>query len=262
MPMRRLTLAAFLFPLLLAQGLVSAQSTPIAASPLAGTAWQWHEFQSSNGKLVTPEHDRPDLVVFRPDGVLVIATACAGGEGTWSETPDGIDFDLSAIDQAGCPKDSATALLLRDLDMSTSYVMHDGNLFVALPMDGGIHEFSPSLAGITWSWVQFQSSNDSLVTPEPDATYQVSFGVDGVVTVETPCATGEGVFRDTADGLEIDLSDIDVGNCAGDSPTAILVRDLDMSTSYVIQDGHLWIALPMDGGIHQFAPTWPEDTAA
>lgn len=260
--MRRLSLALFLLFLMLGQGSVSAQSTPDIDSPLAGTAWRWQEFQSSNDTLVTPDSDQPDLLVFRPDGVLVVATACAAGDGTWSESPDGIDFDLSAIDQADCPEDSATALLLRDLDMSTSYVMNGGHLFIALPMDSGIHEFSPSLAGITWSWVQFQGGNDSLLTPEPDARYQVAFDVEGRVTVETPCATGEGTFRDTADGLEIDLSAIDASDCARDSPASILIRDLDMATSYVIQDEYLWIALPMDGGIHQFAPAWPDGNAA
>ena len=259
--MRRLSLALVLLPLLLMPGLASAQSTPGADAPLAGTAWRWHEFQSSNDTMVTPEPDQPGLIVFRPDGVLVVATNCAAGEGTWVESPEGIDLDLSAVDQTDCPENSATALLLRDLDMSTSYVLDDGNLFIALPMDGGIHEFSPSLAGITWSWVEFQGGNDSLWTPEADEEYQVTFAADGAVTVETPCATGEGTFRETANGLEIDLSGIDLADCADNSPTRLLVRDLDMSTSYVMQDGYLWIALPMDGGIHQFAPRWPEDAA-
>ncbi len=260
--MRSLVFAIFLLPTLLLAGAAQGQSTPDAASPLTGTAWQWHEFQSSNDTIVTPAGDQLDLLVFRPDGVVEIATACATGEGAWVDTADGLDIDLTDLDEADCAEDSATALLLRDLDMSTSYVLEDGDLFIALPMDGGIHQFTPSLAGITWSWVEFQSSDDSIVTPGTDETHQVSFGADGVVTIETPCASGTGTFSDTADGLAIDLAAVDASDCAEDSPTTVLLRDLDMATSYVIQHGHLWIALPMDSGIHQFEPIWPEDVAA
>ena len=255
--MRRRFLFLLMLPLLTVASLGSAQATPEAESPLSGTAWQWREFQSSNSTTVSPDQPQPDLIVFRPDGVLVVSTACAAGEGTWRETPDGLDLDLSGIDLDGCAEDSATGLLLRDLAMSTSFVVQDGDLWIALPMDGGIHQFVPSLAGMSWRWVQFQGSNDSLVTPKPADRYQVTFDPAGTVSVETPCASGEGAYRDTADGLTIDLSSIDADTCAEDSLASTLLADLNVATSYVVQDGHLWIALPMDAGIHEFAPVWP-----
>lgn len=254
--MRKLTLAFLLLSLLM-PGLASAQSTPEAESPLAGTSWTWMEFQGSDDTLLIP--DGTSRITFLPSGIVLVDTPCASGDGSWSDTGT-LDIDLSAIDLSQCAPDSPLVSLVQDLDQTSSYVLKDWDLFIALPMDGGIHQFTPAIREITWEWVGFQGGDGSEISPKDDEPHRLVLHDDGTARIETPCASGDATWEAADHAFEIDLGTIDVSGCLADSPGGRLLRDLDQASTFVVEQGHLFIALPMDAGIHQFAPIWPDDT--
>lgn len=225
-----------------------AQTEPVP--PLASSSWY---VQDTTGDVSA---NPPLGLTFQHDEALTVHTECLDASGTYEVLTDGaISIEIDADAFVDCDEPQALAFI-GQLELATSYDVDENGLLTITLSDGETLIFDPALIGVTWQWVQFQSSNSTTVDPAADEVDQVLFNNDGTVTIETTCASGSGTFQDTADGLDIDLTEVDAGACGADSPTALLLRDLEMATSYVIRDGQLFIALPMDGGIHQFEPVY------
>lgn len=222
---------------------------------LANSSWQ---VQETPGDV---SENSPLGLTFRDDETLTVQSECPAGSGTYEVlTGGGITIDVDEDTLAGCEEAQATAFIAQ-LELAASYDIDENGLLTITLSDGKMLVFDPALIGVTWEWLEFQSSIGTTVDPAADDVHQVLFNDGGTVSIETPCASGSGTFQDTADGLDLDLTGIDASDCAADSPTALLLRDLDMATSYVIREGQLFIALPMDGGIHQFQPVYETEEA-
>lgn len=233
------------------QPAAASQSTPDGSAPLANSTWQ---LQAEDGESAAEPHSS---VTFLADGVLQVTTACPAVEGTYTATNEGdLTINLPSEVIAGCDDASANALFAA-LAAASGFAVDDFDALAITGANGEVTTFSPVLAGITWQWVEFQSSDGSLVTPDPVDLHTMLIHPDGTVEINTPCAggSGTGTFEGRT-GFDVDLSGLDVSACPEDSPAALLMRDVDFATSYVIRNGHLYVALPMDGGIHEFAPVY------
>lgn len=245
-------LLAALFSLLAALGsnATSAQSTPPLDLPLADSTWRLQDITGESSEAV------PFDLTFLADGTVLVATGCPQVSGTY--TVDGDDLltiDLLDASLADCDEEQATTFLA-NLERATTFSVDETDVLTIDLATGESYTFDPALIGVTWQWVEFQSSNSTLVTPAEDDLNQITFNQDGSAHLETPCASGTGSFIDSASEFDVDLTPVDATTCSEDSPTSLLVRDLDMATSYLIRDGHLFVALPMDGGIHEFTPIY------
>lgn len=247
--MRTAFIAFWLLVGLLIPAVAMAESESV--SPIANSSWQ---VQDTNGEI---SESIPFGVTFRDDETLVVTTGCPEVSGTY-EVLEGGGISIDVLDNANVTCDEAQAkTFLGNLEMATSFMVDDDGLLHLHLSDGSLYTFDPALIGVTWQWVEFQSSNDTLVTPAETDIHQVLFNQDGSVDLSTPCASGTGTFIDSTTEFDVDLKTVDTTACAADSPASLLIRDLEMATSYVIRDGHLYVALPMDGGIHEFAPVYP-----
>jgi para-nitrobenzyl esterase len=137
--------------LLLAALLVSiACSVRTAAPPqngvagLGGTSWQLTKFQSSDGKMLTPDDPAKYAIAFGTDGNVSARIDCNRGRGSWkSSGPNQLQFGPLALTRAMCPPGSLHDRIVKDWEFVRSYTLKDGHLFLALMADGGIYEFEP-----------------------------------------------------------------------------------------------------------------------
>lgn len=111
---------------------------------LAGPTWRWTGFQGGDGATVAPGNDDATLL-FHEDGMVTVSTGCATGTLPYTlEGQSGLAINVSGLDASGCASGSPAARLTQDLGSMRSFVFRDGELFVSLMADGGIHAFAAS----------------------------------------------------------------------------------------------------------------------
>jgi len=117
---------------------------------------------------------------------------------------------------------------------------------------------APSLAGTSWRLVKFQSSSDSVLTPDDRSKYTLAFAADGTLTARLDCNRGRGTWKSAAPGqVELGPMALTRAMCPPGSLHDQLVRQLPFVRSYVIRDGRLFLSLMADGGIYELEPTGP-----
>jgi heat shock protein HslJ len=126
---------------------------------LEGVTWVWEGFEGGDGSVVTPEDPASYALTFLPDGKLAVKADCNRGAGNWVFDDPGIDLSVGALTRMACPEGSLSDVFVRDVDAATSAVFRDGRFYLALPVDSGIHEFSPRFAP--------EAGPDADATPEP-----------------------------------------------------------------------------------------------
>ena len=115
------------------------------------------------------------------------------------------------------------------------------------PSDGG-------LAGTTWRLVEFRGGDESRLTPDDRHKYTIDFQPDGSLLVRIDCNRGRGTWK--ASGPQLELGPLAVTRmaCPPGSLHDQIVGQWANIRSYVIKDGHLFLALMADGGIYEFEP--------
>lgn len=119
----------------------------------------------------------------------------------------------------------------------------------------------PALAGTRWQLLAFQSMDDAQGTTrvtEP-AHYTVTLGADGRAAFRLDCNRGAGSWlaeagSDGSGALQFGQIAMTRALCAPGSLDAKLARDLGFVRSFVLKDGHLFMALMADGGIYEWEP--------
>ena len=110
------------------------------------------------------------------------------------------------------------------------------------------------LGGTAWKLVEFQSMDDTTLKPESGATYTLAFERDGRVRIQADCNRAQGPWR-SPDNVRLELGPFaaTLVHC----PSALsdqFLRDLGDVRSYVLEHGHLYLALKVDAGIYEFEP--------
>jgi heat shock protein HslJ len=122
------------------------------------------------------------------------------------------------------------------------------------PSDGG-------LAGTTWRLVEFRGGDESRLTPDDRNKYTIDFQPDGSLLLRIDCNRGRGTWK--ASGPQLELGPLAVTRmaCPPGSLHDQIVGQWANVRSYVIKDGHLFLALMADGGIYEFEPASGGETA-
>lgn len=114
---------------------------------------------------------------------------------------------------------------------------------------------SPHLAGTSWQLVKFQGGDGTTLAPDDGAKYTIAFNADGSLVVRIDCNRGRSSWQSVGPSLlEFGSLALTRAMCPPDSMHDQLVRHWPFFRSYVIQDGHLFLALLADGGIYEFQP--------
>lgn len=118
------------------------------------------------------------------------------------------------------------------------------------------------LSGTSWQFVKFQGGDDRVLTPDDPDRYTVAFGANGRVSVRFDCNRGRGTWKSSGPNqLRFGPLALTRAKCPPGSLHDRFVKDWDYVRSYVIRDGHLYLALMADAGIYEFLPQVPASQA-
>src|SRR5688572_21511980 len=111
------------------------------------------------------------------------------------------------------------------------------------------------LAGTSWQLVKFLGSDDTTLAPDDRAKYIIEFADGGRVTARIDCNHGQGTWT-SSDTNQILFGPLALtrAQCPPGSLHDHLVKQWGNIRSYIIRDGHLFLALMADGGIYEFEP--------
>lgn len=111
-------------------------------SELTGTSWRLVRILGMDDSLAEPEDRSLYTLEFGEDGTVALRADCNRGNGSWtSESARQLQFGPIASTRAMCPPGSISDRYLGQFERVRSYVIRDGNLFLATTSDGSIIEF-------------------------------------------------------------------------------------------------------------------------
>jgi para-nitrobenzyl esterase len=114
---------------------------------------------------------------------------------------------------------------------------------------------SSGLAGTSWQLVKFEGGDDTILTPDDRAKYTIEFAAGGQLIVRVDCNRGRGTWK-SAGPSQIEFGPLALtrAQCPPGSLHDQIVRQWVNIRSYVMRDGHLFLALKLDSGIYEFEP--------
>jgi heat shock protein HslJ len=110
---------------------------------LTGVEWQWVEYQEMDDSLLVVGNPQVYTLVFEPQGEVQIKADCNRVLGRYTMDGSQITIELGPSTLVACPPDSLSEQYLSLLSDVVSYVMRDGNLYLAVKYDSGIMKFTP-----------------------------------------------------------------------------------------------------------------------
>ena len=112
-----------------------------------------------------------------------------------------------------------------------------------------------ALVGRTWQLVEIVSMDDRVDAPDDRALYTVTFMADGSVQIRADCNRGTGAWTSVAPGkLEFGEIAATQALCLPGSLHDRYMAQFPWVRSYVMKDGHLFLATMADGSIIELEP--------
>jgi heat shock protein HslJ len=251
--------AAFAAGTACAQTTKGAATPPERTAPLEGTQWNAVEL---GGKPVTVQDPsrRPHLIF--QDGRVAGSDGCNRVAGSYELKGEAIDLGKTAATQMACPGTEGIERAFRAVLASARKLTRRGNRLELADADGTtVAVFAAQteeatradLTGTSWRLVRFEGGDDTIEKPADPSHYTIEFGKDGQLTARIDCNRGRGTWKSSEPGaIEFGPLALTRAMCPGGSLHDRLVKHWPYFRSYVIRDGHLFLALMADGGIYQF----------
>jgi heat shock protein HslJ len=247
-------------------------SSPSAAAgrPLEGTYWRVIELAGKSTPAQDPK--REAHLQFQAGGRVSGSDGCNRITGTYQLNGDRVTFGQMVGTQMACLNPSGTEDPFRDVLKSATRLTIAGDRLELLDATGSrlaafravsqasVSSPSPTLVGTSWQLVEFEGSDDTTLTPDDRAKYTIAFGAGGRLTARIDCNRGRGTWKSSGPHqIEFGPLALTRAKCPTGSLHDQIVKQWGNIRSYVIEDGHLFLALMADGGIYEFEPvTRPE----
>ncbi|MEJ2323012.1 MAG: META domain-containing protein [Gammaproteobacteria bacterium] len=111
------------------------------------------------------------------------------------------------------------------------------------------------LAGTAWQLVKIMSMDDTTYEPRERPLYRLEFRKDGNVSILADCNRGMGSWSSPEEGrLEFGVIASTRALCLPASISEKYLAQFEWVRSYVMKDGHLFLATMADGAIIEFEP--------
>lgn len=246
-------------------GGVAAQDATPMASPTASAGippivWISNDYLPT-ASVGTPEEGAVALgssywVQFLPDGGFAFRADCNGGFGSY--TIDGSNVTLGPLGTTLmlCPEGGQGDAFVQDLSQVTNWSIDQSEASDQLVLglaDGRSLTFAPSLSGVVWQWSETQMMDGTVITPNNPENYYLSFNDDGSVVGQIDCNRAAGSYETDGNQITMMLATTKM-YCGDDSQDTAYALALAQVTSFVIRDGKLALAMPMDSGIVIYTP--------
>ncbi len=123
-------------------------------------------------------------------------------------------------------------------------------------------EAIPELTGTAWQLVNIVGMDDSKYEPDDGSLYTLEFNADGNTAIRADCNRGKGSWSSESPGqLQFGPIATTRAMCAPESLSDKFLAQFEWVRSYVLQDGHLYLATMADGAIIDFEPLLRGDGA-
>jgi para-nitrobenzyl esterase len=111
------------------------------------------------------------------------------------------------------------------------------------------------LADTTWRLVEFRGGDGQILEPDDRDKYTIEFRPDGSLIARIDCNRGRGTWKSAGPNqLALGPLALTRAACPPGSLHDQIVKQWSYVRSYVLKDGHLFLALMADGGIYEFEP--------
>ena len=111
------------------------------------------------------------------------------------------------------------------------------------------------LAGTSWQLVKISSMDDSVYLPEDPSNYRLDLQAGGKAVIKADCQRAMGSWTSDSDGrLSFGALASTRAHCGPDSLSEKYLAQFAWVRSYVMEEGHLFLATMADGSILEFAP--------
>ena len=247
------------------------QSTPVAGSTIEAVRWELQSIEGSNGTVTTPDNPAQYAIQFGADSMAYIQADCNRAGAPFTIDGQMLTFGEMLSTLALCGEESISDQFMQSLGSVVSFVITtdaSDQLVLNMMADAGSLYFNPVVTGVVWQWVEFQSSDGSVITANDPSRYTIEFMTDGSLQVLADCNRGFGDAKIEGNSIDLIVATTRM-MCAEDSQFDEFLMVLDQAVSWVIRDGMLALALPADAGIALFQPvldfgneTEPEATPA
>jgi len=243
------------------------QTTPTgsdAARKLEGLRWRAIELAGKPTPARIPE--REIYLEFQPGSRVSGSDGCNRVTGSYRLEGEHVTFGQLAGSQMLCLHSSGTEEPFRDALKNAIRMTIAGDrleLFDASGARLAVFSTGPPPAsgassgfvGTSWQLVKFQSMDDTVRTPDDRSKYTIEFGDGGKLTARIDCNRGIGTWASSGENqIEFGPLALTRAQCPPDSLHDQIVKQWPFIRSYVMRDGHLFLALMADGGIYEFEP--------
>lgn len=141
----------------------------------------------------TPADPGQYTLLLGENGTATVQSDCSSRGGSYEIDGSQLDFSQFATTMMGCPPPSLADVYIGSPATATSYVLEDGNLYIAFGPDAGILHFAPA-----------ESAAEGTATLPEEPTAQ------SIIEATFVCPDGtriNAVFDNAADTVTITLSD-------------------------------------------------------
>lgn len=114
---------------------------------------------------------------------------------------------------------------------------------------------APELSGTAWRLLNVAGMDDSTEVPDDPSKYTLVFGPDGTASMRADCNRGMGSWTSGSPGqLQFGPIAATRAMCPPESLSDTYLAQFEWVRSYVLKDGHLFLATMADGAIIEFEP--------
>jgi heat shock protein HslJ len=234
------------------------------ARPLENTYWKAIELAGKPTPALDPK--REAHLLFGA-GRVSGSDGCNRITATYQLTADRVTFGQMAGTQMACLNPSGTEGPFRDALKNASRLtiagdrleLSDAAGMLAAAFVAGTQASAPStsadLDGTSWQLVKFQGSDDTTLTPDDRTKYTLALAAGGQLTARVDCNRGRGTWKSSGPNqIVFGPLALSRAKCPPGSMHDQIVKQWANVRSYVIRDGHLFLALMADGGTYEFEP--------
>ena len=110
----------------------------------------------------------------------------------------------------------------------------------------------PNITGVVWKWQDFVTPVEKVLIENPEK-YTFELQPNSQVSVLADCNSGSGDYVVDGNKLSINITSTTLALCESESHSDLFFRTLNEAALYFVEDGLLYIDLPVDSGTMSFS---------
>ena len=245
------------------------QTTPTgtdAAKKLEGVRWRAIELAGKPTPAVL-DPEREVYLEFQPGGRVSGSDGCNRVAASYRLEGEHVTFTQGIATLMACLHMNETEQPFRDALNKATRMTIAGDRLELFDASGArlavlssgppppIDTSKSGLNGTSWRLVKFQSMDDTVQTPDDRAKYTIELQDGGKLVARFDCNRGVGTWKSSGESqIEFGPLALTRAMCPPGSLHDSIVKRWPFIRSYVMMDGHLFLALMADGGIYEFEP--------